>query len=225
MDAIHYKIREDGRILNRAAYLVLGVTLDGTKDILSINIGANEFSKFWLGMLNDLKNRGVQEVLFFCVDGLAGFKEAIHAVYPQAEVQRCIIHICVILLNMYPIKILKNLQRISRQFIRLLQKNWPYPNWRVWKKSGARNILMQYQTGNKTGKWYVRFSDLTMISEGSCIPQILSKELTANSVKWQKPKVVFPVTILWRRCYIWQVRMLKRNGRSGTGIGIWYSAS
>ena len=92
MDAIHYKVREEGRILNRAAYVVLGVSLDGTKDILSINIGANESSKFWLGMLNDLKNRGVQEVLFFCVDGLSGFKEAIHAVYPQAEVQRCIIH-------------------------------------------------------------------------------------------------------------------------------------
>lgn len=69
MDAIHYKIREDGRIINRAAYVVLGVTLDGTKDILSITIGANESSKFWLGMLNDLKNRGVKEVLFFCADG------------------------------------------------------------------------------------------------------------------------------------------------------------
>lgn len=92
MDAIHYKIREDGRIINRAAYVVLGVTLDGTKDILSITIGANESSKFWLGMLNDLKNRGVQDVLFFCVDGLPGFKEAINACYPNAEVQRCIIH-------------------------------------------------------------------------------------------------------------------------------------
>lgn len=92
MDAIHYKIREDGRIINRAAYVVLGVTLDGTKDILSITIGANESSKFWLGMLNDLKNRGVQDVLFFCVDGLSGFKEAINSCYPNAEVQRCIIH-------------------------------------------------------------------------------------------------------------------------------------
>lgn len=66
------------------------MTLDGTKDILSITIGANESSKFWLGMLNDLKNRGVKEVLFFCADGLTGFKEAINAVYPDAEVQRCI---------------------------------------------------------------------------------------------------------------------------------------
>lgn len=65
MDAIHYKAREDGRILNRAAYVVLGVTLDGTKDILSITIGANESSKFWLGMLNDLKNRGGQRRAVF----------------------------------------------------------------------------------------------------------------------------------------------------------------
>lgn len=92
MDAIHYKMREDGRILNRAAYVVLGVTVEGNKDILSITIGANESSKFWLGMLNDLKNRGVKDVLFFCVDGLPGFKEAIESVYPNSQVQRCIIH-------------------------------------------------------------------------------------------------------------------------------------
>lgn len=92
MDCIHYKVREDGRILSRAAYIVLGVTLDGYKDILSITVGANETSKFWLGMLNDLKNRGVRDVLFFCVDGLPGFKEAIEAVYPQTEIQRCVIH-------------------------------------------------------------------------------------------------------------------------------------
>ena len=92
MDCIHYKVREDGRILNRAAYIVLGVTVEGYKDILSITVGANETSKFWLGMLNDLKNRGVKDVMFFCVDGLPGFKEAIQAVYPQAEIQRCVIH-------------------------------------------------------------------------------------------------------------------------------------
>jgi len=92
MDCIHYKVREDGRILSRSAYIVLGITADGYKDILSITVGRNETSKFWLGMLNDLKNRGVQDVLFFCVDGLAGFKEAISAVYPDAQIQRCVIH-------------------------------------------------------------------------------------------------------------------------------------
>ena len=113
MDAIHYKIREDGRIINRAAYVVLGVTVDGIKDILSVTVGANESSKFWLGMLNDLKNRGVQDVLFFCVDGLTGFKEAINAVYPNAEVQRCIIHM---LRNSFKYVSYKDLKKFSSDF-------------------------------------------------------------------------------------------------------------
>ncbi len=92
MDCIHYKVREEGRILSRAAYVVLGVTTEGYKDILSITVGTNETSKFWLGMLNDLKNRGVKDVLFFCVDGLTGFKDAISSVYPHAQIQRCVIH-------------------------------------------------------------------------------------------------------------------------------------
>lgn len=87
VDCIHYKAREEGRILSRAAYVVLGVTTEGHKEILSITVGANETSKFWLGMLNDLKNRGVQAVLFFCVDGLPGFKDAVQAVYPQAQIR------------------------------------------------------------------------------------------------------------------------------------------
>lgn len=92
MDAIHYKVREDKQIVVKAAYVVLGVNMDGEKEVLGIWIGANESSKFWLSVLNDLKNRGVENVLIFCVDGLKGFKEAISAVYPFAKIQRCIVH-------------------------------------------------------------------------------------------------------------------------------------
>ncbi|WP_278382463.1 IS256 family transposase [Clostridium tyrobutyricum] len=92
MDAIHYKVREDKQIVVKAAYVVLGVNMDGEKEVLGIWIGANESSKFWLSVLNDLRNRGVEDVLVFCVDGLNGFKEAIGAVYPFAKIQRCIIH-------------------------------------------------------------------------------------------------------------------------------------
>lgn len=92
MDAIHYKVREDKQIVVKAAYVVLGVNMDGEKEVLGIWIGANESSKFWLAVLNDLKNRGVENVLIFCVDGLKGFKEAISAVYPFAKIQRCIVH-------------------------------------------------------------------------------------------------------------------------------------
>lgn len=92
MDAIHFKVRDDKHIVIKAAYVVLGVNMDGEKEVLGIWIGANESSKFWLSVLNDLRNRGLQNVLVFCVDGLNGFKEAIGAVYPFAKIQRCIIH-------------------------------------------------------------------------------------------------------------------------------------
>jgi len=92
MDAIHYKIKDEGRIVNKAAYVVLGINIEGYKDVLGIWIGESESSKFWLGVLNDLKTRGVEEVLLFCVDDLTGLKEAIEAVFPKSDIQRCIIH-------------------------------------------------------------------------------------------------------------------------------------
>jgi transposase-like protein len=92
MDAIHYKIRENHQIVSKAAYVVLGVNMEGYKEILGIWVGGNESSKFWLSVLNELKSRGIKDVYLFCVDGLNGFREAIEAVYPQAGVQRCIIH-------------------------------------------------------------------------------------------------------------------------------------
>jgi transposase-like protein len=92
MDAIHYKIRENHQIVSKAAYVVLGINNEGFKEILGIWIGGNESSKFWVGVLNEIKSRGVKTVDLFCVDGLSGFREAINAVYPLAEIQRCIIH-------------------------------------------------------------------------------------------------------------------------------------
>jgi transposase-like protein len=113
LDAIHYKIREDGHVLNRAVYVVIGVDIDGNKDILGIWIGENESSKFWLGVLNELKSRGVEEILLFSVDGLTGLKEAIEAVYPNAMIQRCIIHQ---LRNSFKYVSYKNIKEFSRDF-------------------------------------------------------------------------------------------------------------
>ena len=92
MDAIHFKVKKDNSIVNKAAYAAIGVNIEGKKDVLGIWIGASESSKYWLLVLNELKNRGVKDILIACIDGLNGFKEAIKAVYPNTEVQRCIIH-------------------------------------------------------------------------------------------------------------------------------------
>ena len=92
LDTIRYKVKENHQYQTKAAYVVLGITMDGTKDILGVWIGEHESSKFWLNVLNDLKSRGVLDVYLFCVDGLNGFVEAIGAVYPHSQVQRCIVH-------------------------------------------------------------------------------------------------------------------------------------
>ena len=92
IDAVHFSVRDDNRIRKLAAYVILAITLDGKKDVISLQIGENESSKYWLGVLNDLKNHGVKDVMVICADGLTGIKEAINAAYPDAEYQRCIVH-------------------------------------------------------------------------------------------------------------------------------------
>jgi putative transposase len=92
LDAIHFKVKQDGAIVNKAAYMVIGIDLDGNKDVLGMWIGENESAKFWLSVLNDLKNRGVQDILMICVDNLTGFSQAIQACYTKTDIQKCIIH-------------------------------------------------------------------------------------------------------------------------------------
>lgn len=92
MDAIHYHVRNEGRIVKRAVYISIGIDMTGHKDVLGMYVGENESSKFWLSVMNGLKNRGVEDILIACVDGLTGFPQAIEAVFPKTEVQHCIIH-------------------------------------------------------------------------------------------------------------------------------------
>lgn len=92
IDAIHYSVRDNGVIRKLAAYVILGINCEGMKEVLSIQIGENESAKYWLSVLNELKNRGVKDILILCADGLSGIKEAIAAAYPQTEYQRCIVH-------------------------------------------------------------------------------------------------------------------------------------
>ena len=92
LDAIHYKVREDGIVVKKAVYIGIGTDLEGKKDVLGIWIGATESAKYWLSVLNGLKSRGVNDILIVSVDGLTGFSEAIAAAYPRTEIQRCIIH-------------------------------------------------------------------------------------------------------------------------------------
>lgn len=92
IDAVHFSVRNNGQIQKLAAYVILAVSMTGHKEVLSIHIGENESAKYWLGVLNELKNRGVKDILVICADGLTGMKEAVTAAFPQTELQRCIVH-------------------------------------------------------------------------------------------------------------------------------------
>ena len=92
LDAIHYKVREDGHYVSKAFYTVLGINLEGKKEILGLYLNESEGAKFWMQVLTDLQNRGVKDILIASVDGLKGFPDAINAVFPNTEVQLCIVH-------------------------------------------------------------------------------------------------------------------------------------
>lgn len=92
LDAIHYKVRHEGRVVNRAVYCIIGLNQDGYKELLGMYIGENEGAKFWLQVLTDLQNRGVEDIFIASIDNLQGFAEAIETIFPQAEVQLCVVH-------------------------------------------------------------------------------------------------------------------------------------
>ena len=92
LDAIHYHVRSEGQIVKKAVYIAIGVDLEGRKDVLGMWVGENESAKFWVTVLNGLRNRGIQDILIACTDNLSGFSNAIAAVFPKTEIQNCIIH-------------------------------------------------------------------------------------------------------------------------------------
>lgn len=92
LDAIHYKVRENGKVVSKAVYTILGVNLEGRKEVLGLYLSEHEGANFWLQVLTDLSNRGIKDILIACVDGLKGFPEAIEAIFPTTEVQLCVVH-------------------------------------------------------------------------------------------------------------------------------------
>ena len=92
LDAMHYKVKDEGRIISRAVYNILGINKEGRKDLLGIYVSESEGANFWLSVLSDLRNRGVEDILIACIDNLNGFSEAIQSTFPKVEVQSCIVH-------------------------------------------------------------------------------------------------------------------------------------
>ena len=157
MDAVHFHVREDNRTVKKAVYVAIGVKLNGKREVLGMWVGGNESAKYWLSVLNEIKNRGVEDIMIVSVDGLTGFGDAIHAVFPQAEIQRCIVH--QIALILYKIYLLQRFKTIYGGFKALVYKadcrrSCTHSLGRSWKKNGAKNTLLPLDPGEITGHNY-----------------------------------------------------------------------
>lgn len=152
IDAIHYKVKEDHRYITKTAYVVLGITLDGKKDILGVWIGEHESSKFWLNVLNDLKSRGVLDIYLFCTDGLCGMMQAIQAVYPKSRLQHCMVHQTRSSTKYISYKDLKRVIADPKKSIPLSRGKKPRKIGVSSPKSGISNTHPASRVGKTTGR-------------------------------------------------------------------------
>jgi putative transposase len=158
LDGIVFKVRKDARVINKCVYSVLGVNLEGRKEILGIWISENESASFWLSVCNELKNRGVQDILIACRNNnnLSGFSEAIATAFPQTEQQLCVIH-----------QIRNSTKYVSYKDIKevmagLARRHWMMPNTdsKNSGKLGARNTRKSLNPGIQTGRSFPRISSI-----------------------------------------------------------------
>ena len=143
MDAIHYHVRSEGQIVKKAVYIAIGIDMDGHKDVLGMWVGENESAKFWANILNSLRNRGVEDILIACTDNLTGFSAAIEAVFPQTDIQNCIIHQ---LRNSSKYVSYKDLKALMADLSHL-----PWLHWSDFRSVGIRNIPRFPNPGRITG--------------------------------------------------------------------------
>lgn len=160
LDAVHFHVRHEGRIVKRAVYVAIGIDMNGKKDVLGMYVGQNESAKFWLSILNGLKNRGVEDILIACVDGLSGFPQAIEAVYPQTEIQQCIIHQIRNTTKFVSYKEIKPLMADLNEYTLHRQKKQLCLNWTALKRNGAENTQKSRNPGKITGQIYPRISNI-----------------------------------------------------------------
>ncbi len=200
LDAMYFKVRSNGKIVNKAVYICLGYDMDGYKDILGIWVDEAEGAKFWLGICNDLKNRGVKEILIACMDGLKGLPQAIKTVFPSVNIQTCIIH-----------QIRNSIKYVAskdkKEFMKDLKE--------VYKASTEELALVQLDMLKEKwhskyaiviDSWYNNWSNLSTFFEFS--PQIRKMIYTTNILegfnrqirKFTKVRVIFPTDESLNKC-------------------------
>lgn len=200
LDAMYFKVRSNGKIVNKAVYICLGYTMEGYKDILRLWVDEAEGAKFWLGICNDLKNRGVKEILIACMDGLKGLPQAIQTVFPSANIQTCIVH-----------QIRNSIKYIAskdkKSFMKDLKEVYKAPTEEL---ALAQLDKLKETLGNSYGmvinSWYNNWNNLSTFFDFS--PRIRKMIYTTNALegfnrqvrKYTKSRTIFPTDESLNKC-------------------------
>ena len=211
LDAMYFKVRSNGKIVNKAVYICLGYTMEGYKDILGLWVDEAEGAKFWLGICNDLKNRGVKEILIACMDGLKGLPQAIQTVFPSANIQTCIVH-----------QIRNSIKYIASKDKKSFMKDLK----EVYKAATEELALAQLDKlketwGNSYGmvidSWYNNWNNLSTFFDFS--PRIRKIIYTTNALegfnrqvrKYTKSRTIFPTDESLNKCvYLATMEIMKK---------------
>ena len=220
LEGMYFKSRENGKVMTKVIYNILGVNQDGYKEILGFYVGESEGSNFWLGVLNDLKQRGVQDILIACGDGLAGFPEAIKGAFPKTEIQLCIIH---------PIR--NSLKYVAsknqKEFMKDLKAVYQAPN----KDAAEYNLLkLQEKWGEKypmvIKSWQTNWEHLTHYfqysGESSFIRPMPLRAFIVRSENTPKQRALLPANLRFLSSFIALFRKLLRNGQRLCKLGFDY---
>lgn len=200
IDAVHFSVREDNHIIKKAAYIVLGINSEGFKEILGIWIGENESAKYWLGVLNELKQRGVKDILILCSDNLTGIKEAINTAYPNTVQQRCIVHMIRNSVKFVSYKDLKSFTNDLKKIYTSIDEEKGYEQLQEVKNKWSDKYESAFKTWEEN--WdsicpFFQFSD--------SIRKIMYTTNTIESLnrqfrKFTKTKSVFPTNMSLLKC-------------------------
>ena len=212
-------VQEENRVVKKAAYIVLGINKDGYKEILGIWIGENESSKFWLGVLNDLKQRGVTDILIMCSDNLTGIKQAIEAVYPKTIQQRCIVHMIRNSVKFVSYKDLKEFCNDLKKIYTAKNEKQGYEELQKVKEKWKDKYIGTFRTWEENWDAICPFFQFSEPIRKIMYTTNTIESLNRQFRKYTKTKSVFSTDMSLLKCLYYQQKILLKNGLHLIKIG------
>ena len=211
IDAVHFSVREENRVVKKAAYIVLGINKEGYKEILGIWIGENESSKFWIGVLNELKDRGVEDILIMCSDNLTGIKQAIEAAYPKTIQQRCIVHMIRNSVKFISYKDLKNFCNDLKTIYTSKNKKEGYEHLQRVKEKWKDKYLSAFKTWEENWDAICPFFQFSEKIRKIMYTTNTIESLNRQFRKYTKTKTVFPTDMSLLKCLYLSVKNISKK--------------